>query len=52
MDGIRRHPVLVTIAASLLAAMAGQVADQLFDLESLTRNWGGAAENGEVQHAA
>ncbi|KUI07627.1 murein biosynthesis protein MurJ, partial [Mycolicibacterium acapulense] len=34
--------VLVTIAASLLAAMAGQVADKLFGLESLTRNWGGA----------
>ncbi|KUH67407.1 murein biosynthesis protein MurJ, partial [Mycolicibacterium novocastrense] len=34
--------VLVTIAASLLAAMAGQVADKLFSLESLTRTWGGA----------
>nr|WP_228769018.1 murein biosynthesis integral membrane protein MurJ [Mycolicibacterium malmesburyense]CRL79269.1 integral membrane protein MviN [Mycolicibacterium malmesburyense] len=33
--------VLVTIAAALLAAMAGQVADQLFGLESLTRDWGG-----------
>ncbi|WP_197500645.1 murein biosynthesis integral membrane protein MurJ, partial [Mycobacterium sp. 852002-51961_SCH5331710] len=33
--------VLVTIAASLLAAMVGQVADQLFGLEALTRNWGG-----------
>ncbi|WP_082682876.1 murein biosynthesis integral membrane protein MurJ [Mycobacterium sp. GA-1285] len=33
--------VLVTIAASLLAAMTGQVADRLLGLESLTRNLGG-----------
>ncbi|OBI81669.1 murein biosynthesis integral membrane protein MurJ [Mycobacterium sp. E740] len=33
--------ILVTIAASLLAGLLAHVVDQLFGLESLTRNWGG-----------
>jgi len=34
--------ILVTIAASLIAGLVANVVDQLFGLESLTRNWGGA----------
>jgi putative peptidoglycan lipid II flippase len=34
--------ILVTIAASLIAGLIANVVDQLFGLESLTRNWGGA----------
>jgi putative peptidoglycan lipid II flippase len=34
--------ILVTIAASLIAGLVANIVDQLFGLESLTRNWGGA----------
>lgn len=34
--------ILVTICASLIAGLIAHVVDQLFGLESLTRNWGGA----------
>ncbi|MBP1818337.1 murein biosynthesis integral membrane protein MurJ [Mycobacterium sp. OAE908] len=34
--------ILVTIAASLIAGLVANVVDQLFGLEALTRNWGGA----------
>ncbi len=34
--------ILVTISASLIAGLLAHVVDQLFGLESLTRNWGGA----------
>lgn len=34
--------ILVTIAASLVAGLIAHIVDQLFGLESLTRNWGGA----------
>jgi putative peptidoglycan lipid II flippase len=34
--------ILVTVAASLIAGLVAHVVDQLFGLEALTRNWGGA----------
>jgi putative peptidoglycan lipid II flippase len=34
--------ILVTIAASMIAGLAAHIVDQLFGLQSLTRNWGGA----------
>jgi putative peptidoglycan lipid II flippase len=33
--------ILVTIAASMTAGLIAHIVDQLFGLESLTRNWGG-----------